>query len=322
MQLFVVGAVIFFVTITIIELILYVIRNTSLRNRKNIRTRLKQYTYDNAGELDADIIKKRIYSDIPFLNKVLPKIPGIKKIDALIIQANAKHSIGFYILFSFVLAASAHLIGGLFLKGAYQSILIGLVFGCIPFVHLKRLKRKRIENFRKQLPDGLDFLARSLKAGHAFSGGMTMAAEEFDDPLGTEFAKTLDEINFGVSVESALINLSDRIDCQELRYFVVAVILQRETGGNLAELIQTLGQLIRDKFKFDGKVRTLAAEGKFSAYVLVALPIIVFCYLWITNPNFLQPLLVEPVGKFMIFASIVMMIIGAFVMKNMVNIKV
>jgi tight adherence protein B len=103
---------------------------------------------------------------------------------------------------------------------------------------------------------------------------------------------------------------------------VVAVILQRETGGNLAELIGTLANLIRDKFKFDGKVRTLAAEGKFSAVVLILLPFLVFGYLWLTNPNFLQPLLVETVGKIMILAAVVMMVVGAIIMKNMVNIKV
>jgi tight adherence protein B len=149
-----------------------------------------------------------------------------------------------------------------------------------------------------------------------------MAAEEFEDPLGTEIRETMDEINFGVSVEDALKHLANRIDCPELKYFVVAVILQRETGGNLAELILTLANLIREKFKFDGKVKTLSAEGKFSAVVLIILPIFVFGYLWMTNPNFLQPLLDEQIGKFMILAAIFMMIIGALIMKKMVNITV
>ena len=133
----------------------------------------------------------------------------------------------------------------------------------------------RTEKFKKQMPDGLDLVARALKAGHAFSGGISMAAEEFDDPLGPEFAEMLDEINFGVSVPEALKNLTNRIECEELKYFVMGVILQRETGGNLAELIETLANLIREKFKFEGKVRTLSAEGKLSAIILSALPFLV-----------------------------------------------
>jgi tight adherence protein B len=179
-----------------------------------------------------------------------------------------------------------------------------------------------VEKFKRQLPDGMDLIARALKAGHAFTGGMSLAADEFDDPLGPEFAETLDEINYGVSVGDALKNLAARVDCGEIRYFVVGVILQRETGGNLAELMETLATLIRERFKFDGKVKTLAAEGKLSAIILILLPIGIFGYLWLTNPNFLAPLITEPAGKFMILGAIVMMIMGALVMKKMVDIKV
>ena len=137
-----------------------------------------------------------------------------------------------------------------------------LIGGLLPFVNLNRKKRKRIARFKKQLPDGLDLIARALKAGHAFTGGMSLAAEEFDDPLGPEFSETLDEINFGVSVSDALRNLIGRIDCEELKYFVVGVILQRETGGNLAELMETLATLIRERFKFQGKVENSVGRGQ------------------------------------------------------------
>ena len=322
MQLFLIGIGIFIATVIIVELLFYAIRNTNSASRIKIRKRLRKYTYSNNKNENADILKKRKYSDIPLLNSLLSNIPGVHKIDTLVAQSNARRPMGFYILLALVLAALGYITGEFILTKVYQSLLIGIALGYLPFVYLKRLKQKRTEKFKRQLPDGLDLMARSLKAGHAFSGGMNMAAEEFEDPLGPEFAETIDEINFGVSVEDALKNFADRIDCQELRYFVVAVILQRETGGNLAELIGTLANLIREKFKFDGKVKTLAAEGKFSAVVLILLPFFVFGYLWMTNPGFLQPLLVEQIGKLMIIAAIVMMVIGAIIMKNMVNIKV
>jgi tight adherence protein B len=297
MQLFFIGIGIFLITVITIELIFYSIRNASSVNSIKIRRRLKNFTYDEFEKNGSDILKKEIYSDIPLFNSLLSIIPGIQKINSLVDQANGKQSIGFYILVSLILASLGFFIGMTIFVRSYQASLLVIPFGYLPFLYLTRLKRKRIEKFKKQLPDGLDLMARSLKAGHAFSGGMKMTADEFDDPLGPEFAKTIDEINFGVSVEEALKNLAGRIDCQELRYFVVAVILQRETGGNLAELIETLANLIREKFKFDGKVRTLSAEGKFSAVVLILLPFFVFGYLWMTNPNFLQPLLAEPIGN-------------------------
>ena len=172
------------------------------------------------------------------------------------------------------------------------------------------------------MPDGLDLIARALKAGHAFNGGMSLAADEFDDPLGPEFAEALDEINFGISVPNALKNMIRRIDCAEIKYFVVGVILQRETGGNLAELIETLATLIREKFKFQGKVRTLTAEGRISGVVLALLPFAFTGIIALLNPQFFEPLITDPLGRIMILAALVMMVIDIFVIKKMVKIEV
>ena len=322
MELFLIGIGIFFFAVIIIELVVYAIRNMRSTKRVKIRKRFRKYAYTSDGDDGTDILKKRIYSEVPFFNGLLRRIPAVKKLDDLVRQANARYPMGFYILLSLLLAVIGYVAGRALIKDIYQSLLGMGICACLPILYLKSLKRKRIEKFKRQLPDGLDLIARALKAGHAFSGGMNLAANEFDDPLGPEFAETLDEINFGVSVGDALKNLAGRIDCEELRYFVVGVILQRETGGNLAELIETLANLIRERFKFEGKVKTLTAEGRLSAVILILLPLAVFGYLWMTNPNFLKPLFTDPSGKFMILGAIVMMIIGGLVMKKMVDVKV
>jgi len=179
-----------------------------------------------------------------------------------------------------------------------------------------------MKKFQAQLPESLDLMARSLKAGHAFSTGMKLAADEFDDPLGTEFSITLDEINFGLGVSDALKNLVHRVECQDLNFFVVAVILQRETGGNLAEIMENIAYLIRERYKLYGKVRTLAAEGKLSMYVLLALPFFIIGALFIMNPAYIKILFIEPAGRIMCAVALFMMIIGAIVMNRMVDIKV
>jgi tight adherence protein B len=196
------------------------------------------------------------------------------------------------------------------------------LLGAFPFLYLLILKQKRTAKFKRQLPEALDLMSRALRAGHAFTNGLRLAADEFDDPLGPEFSEVLDEINFGISVPDALRNLTRRIDCPEIKYFVVGVILQRETGGNLSELMGILAFLIREKFKFQGKVQTLSAEGRLSAFILILLPFLIAGWLQFSNPKYLAPLLADPLGKIMLIGAGVMMVIGIFVMKKMVTIEV
>jgi tight adherence protein B len=322
MDLLAIGFGIFIATVVIIQLVMYGVRHMRTTQRVKIRKRLRKMTYVESGADGAEILKKRAYSDIPFLNSLLSSLPGLNSLDRLMVQANAKHPMGFYLLLGLFLTVVGLLIGSQLARNTLLAILLALIFGFLPYFHLLRMKRIRAEKFKKQMPDGLDLIARSLKAGHAFSGGISLAAEEFDDPLGTEFSEMLDEINFGVSVPEALKNLTTRVECEEIKYFAMGVILQRETGGNLAELIQTLANLIREKFKFEGKVRTLSAEGKLSAVILSALPFLVGGWFWLTNPKYLTPLVAEPFGRVLLLLAATFMIAGILVLKRMVSIKV
>jgi tight adherence protein B len=322
MELFAIGFGIFIGAVLIIQLAIYGVRHMRTTQRVKIRRRLRKYTYVEGGSAGTEILKKRVLSDIPFLNSLLGIFPGLSSLDRLIVQANAKYPMGLFLLLGLFLAVMGLLAGIQLSRNPLTGFLLAFILGCMPFVHLVRRKRLRAEKFKKQMPDALDLVARALKAGHAFSGGITMVAEEFDDPLGTEFSEMVDEINFGVSVPEALKNLTDRVECEELKYFAMGVILQRETGGNLAELIQTLANLIREKFKFEGKVRVLSAEGKLSAVILAVLPFLVAGWIWLTNPKYLAPLLAESFGRVLILLAGVFMIAGILIMKRMVSIKV
>ena len=147
-------------------------------------------------------------------------------------------------------------------------------------------------------------------------------AQEFDDPIGPEFAKTLDEINFGMGVPEALQGLMQRIDCPDLKFFVVSVILQRETGGNLAEILENIGRLMRERFKLLGKVRTLSAEGKFSAGVLISLPILFGVYQLFVSPELVKFFFQDPTGNKLVAWMIVSMVLGVYFMRRIINIKV
>jgi tight adherence protein B len=321
MELFAIGLGIFIATVLIIQLLSYGVRHMRAAQRVKIRKRLRQYAYGEPGGDAAEILKKKVFSDISSLNALLGFL-GLDTLDRLVIQANAKHPLGFYMLLGLLLAVVGLLVGSQVLHNATLAVLLAVVLGLLPYIHLVRRKHLRIEKFKKQMPDGLDLVARALKAGHAFSSGIRLAAEEFDDPLGSEFAEMLDEINFGVSVPDALKNLTTRVECPEINYFAMGVILQRETGGNLAELIQTLANLIREKFKFEGKVRVLSAESKLSAIILSALPFLVGGFFFVSNPAYLAPLIDETFGRVLLLLAAVMMIAGILAMKRMVAIRV
>ena len=322
MELFAIGFGIFIATVLIIQLLRYGVSHMRATQRMKIRKRLQKYTYAEGGGDGTEILKKRIFSDIPFLNSLLSVLPGVSSLDRLMVKANAKYPMGIYLLLSLFLAVMGLLAGMKWSLNLLTGLLLALMLGCLPLGHLLRQKYLRAAKFKKQMPEAMDLVARSLRAGHAFSGGISLAAEEFPDPLGTEFAEMLDEISFGVSVPEALINLTHRVDCEELKYFAMGVILQRETGGNLAELIHTLANLIREKFKLEGKVRVLSAEGRLSAFILGSLPFLVGGVIWLTNPAYFAPLVGEPFGRMLMLLAGGFMIVGILILKKMVSIKI
>ena len=322
MEYIIAGIAIFLITVSIIELLSYAYRNSQTAKRNCIRKRFRKYVFIESDDTGTDIVKKRVLSDVPLLNSLLSRTPFFLRFDQLVAQANAKSRTGFYIMAILFLGVVGFTTAHIFARNIMISLLVGFLLAPIPILFLLDMKKKRIERFKKQLPDGLDLIARALRAGHSFTGALKLAAEEFEDPLGPEFEEALNEINFGVSVPIALKNLADRFDFEEIQYFVTGVTLQRETGGNLAELVETLARLIRERFVFEGKVRVLTAESRISALVLEVLPFLIAGFIWLNNPNFLKPLLTEPVGHLMIVLAIVMMTVGIIVMKRMVNMKV
>ncbi len=291
-------------------------------NREKVRNRLKAFISSSSPDPSIDIEDKKLISEIPLLNRIFLNAPGIRHLARLLQQANSPYPPGFYVLLSLLLMQVGFVAAMLFTGNYLVTFISTAVLGVFPFLYIMRKKNKRINKFSSQLPEALDLVARALKAGHAFTSGMKLAAQEFDDPLGTEFQETLDQINFGISVQAALKSLGDRIDCQDLKYFVVSVILQRETGGNLATIIENIARLMRERAKLKGKVRTLSAEGRLSAMILLGLPFVIVLALRFSNPKYIDTLFTVPAGRIMVAISLMMMCIGALVIRKIVNFKV
>jgi tight adherence protein B len=315
---------IFCITALVIELFLYAYRSIKHPDRPGIRKRLKTIspTRDKTGGIDSDILRKETLSGVPLLNQILRRVTGIDRLYRLAVQANTRFSVGVFILTAMLLAATGFFSAYLFGKSIILSAGIAIIAAAVPFLYLVAKKQKRTAKFQAQLPEALDMIARSMRAGHAFTTGMRLAADEFGDPLGTEFRYTMDEVNFGVSVPDALGNLLHRVDCADLNFFVVAVILQRETGGNLAEVMEKIAHLIRERFKLLDRIQTLSAEGKLSAVILTAIPFVVAGIVYVMNRKYIMILATEPAGRILILIAIILMMLGFYVMRRIIRIKV
>jgi tight adherence protein B len=317
-----IGIAIFTTLVLFIEGSVFAIRAIYNPERKRLRRRLRQLSSEQTGSQAIDIVRRRVLSDIPWFHAVLLKTPGVPSVGRLLEQADCRYSVGIFLSSSILLALVGLLVGSLVLNNGVLQVAGAALCGLVPLLYVTYKKYQRLQKFVRQLPEALDLIARSLRAGHTFQVGLQMVGEEFADPMGTEFDKTLAEINFGASVPDAMKNLARRVDCPDLHFFVVAILIQRETGGNLAEIAENIAQLIRKRFELQDRVRALAAEGKLSAIVLFALPFLVALALAVMNPKYLGVLFTDPLGIRMVGAAAVIMVIGALVIKKMIHIKV
>jgi tight adherence protein B len=313
---------IFIFTLALFEGAYYALRNLRSREKREVLRRLRGYPTTAYEREIIDIMRRSTLSDVPWLNQMLSSIRWTDKLSRMIEQSGAESTLGVFILLSIVMASVGFVIGLWVTSHALLSLIIGFFLGIFPFLYIYLKKKRRMEKFQRQLPDALDLIARALKAGHAFTGGLKMVGDELGEPVGTEFEKTLHEINFGAGIPEALKGLSRRVDCPDLRFFIISVIIQRETGGNLAEILAKIAYLIRERFKLQNRVQVLAAEGKLSAIILIAIPFVIALALSVLNPAYIKTLFVDPIGKILVAFALLMMIIGIVVMKRMIEIKV
>ncbi|MBN1588988.1 MAG: type II secretion system F family protein [Pirellulales bacterium] len=200
--------------------------------------------------------------------------------------------------------------------------IVALIMGSLPLVWLFLRRRRRLRAFAVQLPDALEMLGRSLRAGQSLAAGFNAISEELSSPISDEFGRVFEEQNLGIALEDSLNSLGERIPNLDLQFFCTAVILQRQTGGDLAEILDKIGSLIRERFQIWGQVQALTGEGRLSGAVLLGLPVALFLVVYQMNPDYVSVLFTDPLGKKMLAGAIVMQIFGALVIRKIVNIKV
>jgi tight adherence protein B len=292
--------------------------------QRRLDSRLQEVTTSDAPESEeaADLLKYRHVGPLPGLDRLVSGSARGSAVGTWIEQSGVKVSISALLLISLGCAIVAG-----FLTAAMFKLSIGWLFGGIagaaaPWIYLRIKRTKRLHTFEEAFPEALDLVSRALKAGHAFATGLKMVADEMPEPIGPEFRKTFDEQNFGLALKDALANLTVRVPLLDVRFFSTAVLIQRETGGNLSEILENLSHVVRERFKILRQVRVHTAHGRLTGYVLLALPVFLVIALSFINPEHMQLLFKERIGHMLLAAAAVMQVAGYFWIKQVVKIEV
>lgn len=274
------------------------------------------------GSGEVSILKQRRYSKNDDIDRLLHKLRLADAIDRLILQAGVRWSVA-----PFLVASGAMMLCGFVMVQVWAvpliaKLVIVALLACIPYGMLRRARRQRLIKIEQQLPEAADFIARALRSGHSFTNVLQMVGSELPEPLCGEFRAAHEEINYGVPLNEALHNLAGRIPLTDLRYLVIAVLIQRESGGNLAEILHNISHIIRERLKLIAQVRVLSAEGRMSAWILGLLPFVVIIMMSITSIEYISMLWTHPTGVKLLWCGAGMILIGVLWLRRVIHIRV
>lgn len=262
------------------------------------------------------------YSAVPWLDRLLRGLNLGERLELMLYQSGVNLKAGVLVLLVALFALGGYLVGVTVTRRVMPGLLTLAITGPLPYFYVLLRKGQRMQAFAREFPDALDLLVSALRAGLSFSAAMQMVSEESPEPIRSEFAVTVEEQALGLDFREALVNLTRRVDSLDLRFFVTAVVLQRETGGNLAEILENTARLIRDRFRVLGDIRTFTAQGRLTGAVLVALPLAMALYTYAIQPDYFRPMLETEGGRNALIVAGTMQVIGMFVIRKIVSIKV
>jgi tight adherence protein B len=293
--------------------------------RRQMRTRLASLHEAAAGgtaTFESQIMREQILSSIPAVNRVLLRIPGIGRLQILMTQAAVELPIGHLLAIALSLLFFTCLVSLMARMPLFLTLLFAPGAACLPFLAVTIKRHRRLRKFEELFPDAMDLLARAVRAGHAFTTGFTLLADEMPEPIAGEFRTTFDQQNLGLPLGEALRNLAIRVPIPDVRIFVAALAIQRESGGNLGEILDNLSSVIRERFKIYRQIQVFTAEGRLSLYILSAMPPISGVLMYFVNPKYMMRLFTDPLGHNLIAAGLALQVTGYFVIRRIVRIKV
>jgi tight adherence protein B len=290
--------------------------------RQRLKQRLDEIDANSGEESLASLLREKYLRNLKPWERQLESLPGMHRLAQIIDQAG--HQILAYrlVVIALVLGIAAAAVGWSFTRSIYWSPVIGLIGLALPFAKILQDRKQRIERFEEQLPDAIDSMKRALRAGHPFGAALKLVAEDLDDPVAREFELTFADINYGNDLRRAMLGLLQRVPSLTVMALVTAVLVQKETGGNLAEILDQISNVIRGRFKFYRRVKTLSAEGRLSAWILTMVPFALFAVISMTTPEYLPVLLEDETGKKLVVFGFVMMVVGIYWIRRIIRIEV
>jgi tight adherence protein B len=298
----------------------------AVQNSPQARIKRRLTTVGRAGHTSrADVqnlLKSSLYSEVPWVNALLSTVPVAKHLDLLLERANIDMTLGLFILCSGVASG----VGIFLLLIVGQPFSMALVMGLIalvcPYFYLKYITWRRMRRFLEQMPDALDMMSQSLQAGLGLTQAMVFVAKEMPDPLGTEFSVFIEEVNLGLPLADALKKLEERMALPEVRLFNTALLVQREIGGSLAELLNKLSDIIRDRFRIERLIKSLTGQNRMSAWTVCSVPPFLAVFMFIREPQMMNDMLSDPMGRAMLAAALVLEIVGIFVFRKLIKVHI
>jgi tight adherence protein B len=272
--------------------------------------------------LGLTLARDEMLSSVPAVHRLMLHWQWSVRLQERIAQAGLKMKAGKLILMSACLGMGTFVLVGVFYPQFWVGVLLGAAVACVPYGVVSYLRQKRLQQFEERFPEALDLLGRAVRAGHAFTTGLEMIAKESSEPIASEFRTTFEEQNFGLPLRDALLNMTERIPSIDVRFFVTALLIQKETGGNLAEILDGLARVIRDRFRIYREVRVRTAQGRLTAGILIALPIFMLIVLMVLNPGYMKVLFQDPRGSLILTVAAIMQVIGSLLIWKIIHIEV
>jgi tight adherence protein B len=314
---------IFLVSLGIFLLLLYLFVVAPAAKRK-LRERLdaiEEAGLAPAGDRYSDLLRQEILSTLPEINQLLGRIKALAQLSLLLRQAAIKITVSALILICFSAALILGSIGLLFRLPLWFSTFIAACGAAIPLLIIFLKRKRRFARFEEQFPDAISFLARAVRAGHAFTTGFELISNEMAEPLAGEFRRVYEQQNLGMPLSDALQNLIVRVPLPDVHVFVTALIIQREAGGNLAEILDNLAAVIRERFKLKRQIDVFTAQARISIIVLTALPPAAGLAFYLVNPAYISRLFTDPLGHKMLFAAVILQLIGFLIIRKIIQPK-
>jgi tight adherence protein B len=272
--------------------------------------------------LNLKLVRDEMLSSVPALHRLLIQWTWSSRLRDFVSQAGMKTKPAKVLLLSAVIGLGSYLSTKMFYPQFPIALLAGLFATIVPFSTIAFRRRRRLRKFEEQFPEALDLLGRAVRAGHAFTTGLEMIAKESSEPVAEEFRAVFEEQNFGLPLRDALLNMTERVPLVDVRFFVTALLIQKETGGNLAEILDGLARVIRDRFRIYREVKTRTAQGRLTAAILISLPPLMMLMLEIINPHYIHILFSDPAGPMVLAIAVIMQMVGSAILWKIIHFEV